>query len=263
MSPALTGLKAFLPCLLLAGCVALPPGERDPRDPVERFNRSVYQFNDQLDTHLARPVAVGYVKVTPEPIRTGISNFFENTAYPATIVNSLLQAKFTQFASDTGRFVVNSTIGLLGLFDPATKLGLKANDEDLGQTLGYWGMPSGPFLMIPILGPSSGRDLFGDIADRSFDPKNYVKRDGIRYGLIIQELVDRRAGLLPADAVQREAFDPYAFMRNAYLQRREYQVKDGAVASEEVEIPIEEEAVEETAPAESADAAPTPPAAGN
>lgn len=254
MPPALTCLKAMLPCLLLlGGCVTLPPGERDPRDPVERFNRSVYQFNDQLDTHLARPVAVGYVRVTPQPIRTGISNFFDNAAYPATIVNSLLQAKFIQFASDTGRFVVNSTIGLIGLFDPATAMGLEANDEDLGQTFGYWGMPSGPYLMIPILGPSSARDLFGDVADRSFDPKNYVRRDGIRYGLIIQELVDRRAGLLSADAVQREAYDPYALIRNAYLQRREFQVSDGAVTDEDVEIEIEEEPLDE-APATPAEA---------
>lgn len=244
-------VAAVLAGLLLTGCASLPPGPRDPRDPWERFNRSMYAVNDALDRGVAKPVAKGYVKVLPQPIRKGIGNFFNNLAYASTTANSLLQGKFGQFANDAGRFVVNSTLGLGGLFDPATRFGLATHDEDLGQTLGYWGVPAGPYLMRPIWGPSSVRDTFGDLSDFYIDPKYYVSSNFVKYGLVIQELVHDRAELLSTDQVIENAYDPYAFIRNAYLQRREYQVKDGAVESGEVEVPVEEEMpVEDETPAQ-------------
>ena len=242
MPPALKRCLLLVLLLPLAACATLPEGsERDPRDPFERFNRSVYVVNDALDVAIAKPVAKGYVKVTPQPIRTGVANFFTNLAYPATVVNSLLQGKFRQFANDTGRLVVNTTIGIGGLFDPATQMGLNLNNEDFGQTLGRWGIPAGPYLMRPIFGPSTVRDFSGDIADTWFDPKTYVQSTALRLGLVVQELVHDRAELLAAESVQESAFDPYSFIRGAYLQRREYLVKDGAVETEDVEIAIEEE----------------------
>lgn len=230
---ALTGT---LTLLLLAGCATLPPGERDPRDRFERVNRSVYRFNDTMDRAIAKPVARAYIKVTPQPVRTGVSNFFANLTYPATMANDLLQAKPVQFLRDTSRFVVNSTIGIGGLFDPASKMNLAANKEDFGQTLGRWGVPAGPYLMLPVLGPSSVRDTVGDVADQFADPRHYVKDPWVRYGLWAVDLVDRRASLLGADDIMQQSYDPYVLLRNAYLERREYLIKDGVTTGDEVEI---------------------------
>ncbi|MEY2854386.1 MAG: hypothetical protein RL030_1518 [Pseudomonadota bacterium] len=234
-------LMAAFSSLLLAGCTTLPPNsEPDPRDPLESFNRSMFTVNDALDRSVARPVARGYVKVVPQPLRTGVGNFFQNLSYPSTVANGLLQGKFAQFGNDLGRLVVNTTLGIGGLFDPATQFGLATHDEDLGQTLGKWGVPPGPFLMRPVFGPSTFRDTFGDVADFWIDPKHYISDPWLTYGLYAQELVHRRAQLLSAEGVQDNAYDPYAFMRNAWLQRREYLISDGASA-DDVEIPIEEE----------------------
>jgi phospholipid-binding lipoprotein MlaA len=148
--------------LTLCGCASLPPGsKRDPRDPWERMNRATYKFNDGLDRAIARPVAKAYVKVTPRFVQTGVSNFFDNVAYPITIVNDLLQGKIKQTCQDTGRLVVNTTIGIGGLFDPASKMGFDKNDEDFGQTLGKWGVHPGPYLVIPFFGFSDVRDGIG------------------------------------------------------------------------------------------------------
>jgi phospholipid-binding lipoprotein MlaA len=225
---------------LLTGCAALPPGERDPRDRFERANRAVYRFNDGLDRHVARPLAKGYVKVTPPPVRTGVSNFFQNLFYPTVIVNDLLQGKLKSFGGDTARLVVNTTLGIGGLFDPATRMGLPAGDEDFGQTLGKWGMPAGPYIVLPLLGPSNVRDTVGFAGDWFTDPKNYVKNTYVSVGLTGASLLDLRAELLATDEVLARAYDPYVFVRNAYLQRREFQVKDGAPA-DDVEIFEDEE----------------------
>src|SRR5690349_6885375 len=150
---------------LLSACASLPQGERDPRDRFERANRAVYRFNDSLDRHIAKPMAKGYVKVVPAPVRTGVGNFFNNLTYPTVIVNDLLQAKLKSFASDTARLVVNTTIGIGGLFDPATQMGLPTGDEDFGQTLGKWGVPPGSYMVLPIFGPSTVRDTVGFVGD--------------------------------------------------------------------------------------------------
>jgi phospholipid-binding lipoprotein MlaA len=223
--------------LTLCACAALPPGQqRDPRDRFERMNRSIYRFNDALDRNIARPLASAYVRVTPQPVRTGVSNFVGNLVYPTTIVNDLLQGKPLPFVRDTARLVVNTTLGIGGLFDPATKMGLAENDEDFGQTLGRWGVPAGPYIVMPILGPSTVRDTFGWAADQFTDPKNYMRNPWWSYGLSGLTLLDRRANLLQADSVLQQSFDPYSYVRNAYLQHREYEVKDGAVPDEGVEI---------------------------
>lgn len=225
---------------LLSGCATLPQGERDPRDRFERVNRSIYKFNDALDRSIARPVAKAYVKVTPAPVRTGFSNFFRNLTSPTVILNNLLQLKVKAFAADTARLVVNTTIGIGGLFDPASQIGLPAGNEDFGQTLGRWGVPAGPYVVLPLLGPSSVRDSVGFVADQFTDPKTYVKDDYAYWSLTAVSLVDTRAELLATEDVLDRSYDPYAFMRNAYLQRREYLVNDGAVPEEELEL-FEEE----------------------
>lgn len=221
-------LLALLCVGLLPACATLPPGERDPRDPMERFNRSMYRVNDSLDRSIARPMAKAYVKVTPAPVRSGIGNFFRNLNSPTVMVNSLLQAKPRPFFTETLRLVVNTTLGIGGLFDPATQMGLPAGDEDFGQTLGRWGVKPGPYMVLPVLGPSTVRDTVGLVGDQFTDPKMYlVDRFWITAGLTVLSLVDTRAGLLGTDEILARSFDPYVFMRNAYLQRREYQVKDG------------------------------------
>ncbi|MEO6078820.1 MAG: VacJ family lipoprotein [Steroidobacteraceae bacterium] len=232
---------------LLPACATLPPGERDSRDRFERTNRAIYRFNDALDRGIAKPVAKGYVKAIPAPVRTGVGNFFRNLTYPTVIVNDLLQLKVKGFAADTARLVVNSTIGIAGLFDPASQLGLPAGDEDFGQTLGRWGMPAGPYVMLPLFGPSSVRDTAGFVADQFTDPKNYINDNYVAIGLTGVSLVDGRAELLTTEDVLNRSFDRYAFIRSAYLQRREYQVKDGNVPAEDFEIFEDETAAESPA----------------
>jgi phospholipid-binding lipoprotein MlaA len=248
-------LTAALCAGLLSACASLPPGERDPRDPMERFNRSMYRFNDSLDRSIAKPVARAYTKVTPQPVRSGIGNFFRNLNSPTVMVNDLLQWKPTAFFTETLRLLVNTTVGIGGLFDPASQLGLPAGDEDFGQTLGRWGVAGGPYMVLPVLGPSTVRDTAGFVADQFTDPKYYLVKDPwVSAGLTVLSLVNTRAGLLGTDEVLASSFDPYVFMRNAYLQRREFQVRDGTApaAAEEFEIfEFEEEAM----PAEPADAA--------
>lgn len=238
---------------LLTACATLPPGQRDPRDRFERTNRAVYRFNDALDRGIAKPLAKGYVKVTPRPVRTGVSNFFHNLTYPTVIINDLLQGKIKSFGGDTARLVVNTTLGIGGLFDPATRMGLPAGDEDFGQTLGRWGVPPGPYVVLPIFGPSDVRDTVGFAGDWFTDPKNYVSNIYLSLGLSGGALLDKRAELLSTDDVLARSFDPYVFVRNAYLQRREFQVKDGKPV-DDVEI------IEDEEPAPEPTTAPQPPA---
>ena len=253
--------KALLICLALlsAGCASLPSGKPDPRDPWERFNRSSYKFNDSLDRAVAKPVAKAYKKVTPRMVRTGISNFIGNLGTITTIVNDVLQGKMKQAGRDSGRFLMNTTLGLGGLFDPASAAGIERGDEDFGQTLGKWGVKSGPYLMLPFLGPSTVRDTVGGIPDQFTNPLNYVDEWEIRYGVRALGFLEMRAGLLDLDAQIERSYDPYAFIRNAWLQRREFQVTDGDIEDPSLEL---EEGMEET-PAETPEAAepgaPPPP----
>jgi phospholipid-binding lipoprotein MlaA len=209
--------------LTLLGCAA-PPAKKDPRDPWERMNRTTYKFNDKVDKAVLRPIARGYQKVTPQFARTGISNFFDNLNYPLVIVNDLLQAKFKPFVRDTGRLVMNSTLGLAGFLDPATAAGLQKNVNDFGLTLARWGAGTGPYVVIPFLGPSDVRDGLGRIPDAYGSPQNYIGDTAVHYSLWAVSLLDQRYRLLGLDATLDSAYDPYLFMKNAYLQRRDFLV---------------------------------------
>lgn len=246
--------------LLLAGCAAVP-GKPDPRDPWEGFNRASYKFNDALDRAIAKPVAKGYKKVTPRFVRTGVSNFISNLGGITTVFNDVLQGKVKQAGHDSGRFLLNSTLGLGGLFDPASAAGIERNDEDFGQTLGKWGVKSGPYLMLPILGPSTVRDTFGRIPDQFTNPVNYLQDDSTRYIIRGLDFLDLRAGLLDLEPQLEKSYDKYAFIRNAWLQRREFQVKDGDVGdvSSELEEGMDTDPAADAPPADQKpDAAPPP-----
>jgi phospholipid-binding lipoprotein MlaA len=247
--------------LLLCGCAALPPGsKRDPRDPWERMNRSTYKFNDVLDRAIVKPTAKGYTHL-PRPVQTGVHNFFDNLNYPITIVNDLLQGQVVPFFSDIGRFVFNSTVGLGGLFDPATAAGMQKNNRDFGQTLGKWGVPKGPYVVVPIFGPYTVRDGIGAVTvDYYANPSNYTKF-WVSTSLWLVRGVDRRARLLPLDATIQSAYDPYAFIRNAYLQNRDFMVTGGQSQSEEEqEQKLMEEAGQEEIEGTAPPAAPPPKA---
>jgi phospholipid-binding lipoprotein MlaA len=220
-------LATFALAFTLGGCATLPSGKPDPGDRFERVNRSVYSFNRAIDHAVVRPVARAYVKITPAPVRSSISNFFSNLDYPVTIVNDFLQGKLHDGFSDVGRFGVNTVIGIGGLFDPASHWGMEKHNEDFGLTLARWGLQSGPYLMLPILGPSTVRDAPGRVADRFVTPTSYLNNTGVEVGTFVVKGVTTRAGALDMDTLIDSAFDPYAFVRNAWLQRREYKVHGG------------------------------------
>ena len=236
----LARLLCLLPCsllLLAAGC-ATTGGDANPRDPFEPFNRSVYRFNDTLDRYALKPVAQAYQKVVPEPLQLMVNSFFANLDDLYTSANNLLQAKPREALVDLSRFVVNSTLGFAGVADVASEIGLPKHDEDLGQTLGYWGVPSGPYLVIPLLGPSTVRDAPSRVADIFASPVNLVYEKSVRernvsWGL---RLVTGRVALLDADKViQGAALDPYSLIRDGWLQRRRNAVYDGNPPEEEFE----------------------------
>src|SRR5271170_817722 len=222
------GALAVVFALTIGGCVTLPPGSKPaPQDPWESWNRGVYKVNDKLDRAIAKPVARAYLHVVPSPIRTGVSNFFDNLTTPTVMINDALQGKLLAAGNDLGRFLFNSTVGLGGLLDPATAAGMAKNDEDFGQTLGHWGVHPGPFLELPLLGPSDLRDGPSRLVDAYLKPTQYISNLYVRYGLYLPYVVDLRASLLPLEETLKNTFDPYAFIRDAYLQRRAYLVSDG------------------------------------
>jgi len=229
-------LAILLAGLALTGCATLPSGKPDPRDPWERMNRSTYAFNDAVDRAVAKPVAKAYVKVMPRFVRTGVSNVFNNLNTLNTIVNDVLQGKMKQAGNDSARFLLNTTFGVGGLYDAASKAGLEFNDEDFGQTFGKWGMKPGPYLVLPLLGPSTTRDTFGKLVDQFTYPVTYLEDDSTRIWIRLVSLLDTRAELLDLDEQIDRSYDRYAFIRNAWLQRREFQVTDGNVEDPSLEL---------------------------
>ena len=219
-------LPACVAALLLAGCATT--GANDPRDPWEGMNRKTFAFNEKLDEAVLKPVAQGYQKVVPAPAREGVNNFFANLEDIGTSLNNFLQGKPKEGLSDAGRFVINSTLGIFGLWDVASPMGLEKHDEDFGQTLGRWGVRSGPYLVLPLLGPSSARDAPARIVDPSWYYSTYIDPESVYWGLRGLDIVRTRANLLSAESVlQQAALDKYTFIRDAWLQRRRSQVYDG------------------------------------
>ena len=220
----------------LAGCATVDAGApRTPTDPFERLNRTTFAFNDAVDRAVLKPVATGYRRYVPQPIRTGVTNFISNLAYPTTMVNNVLQLKLLAALSDAGRIVINTTVGLGGLLDPASAAGLARNDEDFGQTLGWWGLPAGPYLMLPLMGPSTLRDGPALYVDYLTDGRRLISDNDIGFAFTGISIIDRRARLIPAERVLEGAFDRYALIRSAFLQRREYLVRDGNMPEEDFE----------------------------
>jgi len=225
----------FASCLLaatLTGCAS-----QTNKDPLESINRGVYKFNDVTDRAVFKPVATAYKTVAPTPIRTGVNNFFNNLGTLTNVLNNLLQFKLANAFSEAGRFVINSTFGIAGFIDVTGMDKIPVHKEDFGQTLGYWGVGPGAYLVLPFAGPSSVRDTTGWIFDLSTtDPITYTHNIGevrLHNQLRAAQFIDKRTELLDAkDLVDDASLDPYAFMRDAYLQRRASLVQDGLVPSE-------------------------------
>ena len=216
----------------LTGCAS-----QNNKDPLEGVNRGIYKFNDVADKAVIKPVATAYKKVAPTPIRKGFNNFFSNLGAITTVVNDLLQFKFAYAFTDAGRFVINTTFGLAGFIDVAGMDNIQKRKEDFGQTLGYWGVGSGAYLVLPILGPSSLRDATGLAVDTATtDPIAYTHNIGqvrLHNQLRAAQIIDKRTELLTAsDLVDEASLDPYAFTRDAYLQRRESMVQDGSLSND-------------------------------
>ncbi len=229
-------LRILLLSVLVSGCAVAP----NKSDPFEKFNRGVFAFNEGVDKIMLKPVAESYQAIMPEPIDQGITNFFNNLDDIIVIANDLLQFKLKQAATDSGRLLLNSTIGLIGFVDVASEVGLPKHEEDFGQTLGSWGITSGPYLVLPFFGPSSVRDALGKGVDILFDPRVYYAhaqgtnaRNFVLTTNVISA-VDTRANLLEVEKIlQTAALDRYSYIRNAYLTRREYLVYDGNPPEEE------------------------------
>lgn len=228
-----TLLFGLLWAALLGGCAT----GGDPRDPLEPLNRSVYRFNEVVDKAVLKPAAKSYDAGVPKPVKTAVGNFFSNVDDVLVTFNDLLQLKIRQAASDAGRVLVNSTAGILGFVDVATSLGLAKHDEDFGQTLGYWGVGNGPYLVLPFFGPSTVRDTTGLAVDLKLDPLiNGIKDVPTRNAVLGLRVVNKRFSLLGAEKIiQEAALDPYEFLRETYLQRRRSQVYDGNPPKEKEE----------------------------
>jgi phospholipid-binding lipoprotein MlaA len=220
--------------LLAGGCATV--ANPDPSDPWEGFNRKVFAFNDAVDKAVLRPVAEGYRDAVPQLVRTGVSNVLGNVGDAWSAVNHFLQGKGKSGLDMTMRVLTNTLFGIGGLLDPATEMGLKRQSEDFGQTLGRWGVPAGPYLVLPLLGPSSARDGVGRVADVAASPGNIPKDSTVAAGVTVLNIVDTRAALLGvtglADSV---ALDRYSFFRQGYLSRRQNEVYDGAPPAEAFE----------------------------
>lgn len=240
--------------LLLTACAstqAPPPDQRDPRDPWEAYNRNMYAFNRGLDKAIFRPVATGYEKVLPDRVETSVTNFFDNLQSMPTVINLLLQGRPADMVTEVTRFVSNSVFGLAGLFDVATRSGMPDYDEDFGQTMAVWGWSDSRYFVLPFLGPSTVRDGFGFAADSFSDLLWREAIDGREYGIAV-DLVQTRANLLPREQQLEDAFDEYLFVRDAWLQNRQFKIT-GKSATPDYEDFLDED------PAVDADGSPPPP----
>ena len=222
------GVTLLLGCALLQGCASTSALATDPRDPWEGANRKVYAFNEKLDDAVMRPVAQAWVDVMPSFVRTGVRNFIGNLGDVWTFANTLLQFKGQAAAETFMRVAVNSTLGLYGVLDIATEAGIEKRKEDLGQTLGYWGVKPGPYVVLPVSGPATLRDAVALPVDWQASPGQYFAQAPQRTAVTVLNATETRAGLLKTtDAVKQASLDPYSFVRDAWLQKRENDVYDG------------------------------------
>lgn len=213
---------------LLGGCASQQVTLTDPeRDPWEAYNRKIHSFNMGLDRAILRPVAKGYDIIMPDAPQRGVRNFFKNLAYPVTFINLILQGKFEDSLTATGRFLMNSSVGVLGFFDVATKVDIPKFDEDFGQTLAVWGWKDSRYLVMPLFGPYTARDFIGRGFYGYFHPISYAVREYNNYIPLVVDLITLRAELLPFQAELDAASDPYVLVRDVWLQNREFKIYDG------------------------------------
>lgn len=238
----------------LGGCATIPADAgKNPADPFERVNREVFALNDAFDRAIAKPVAQGYSAVVPKPMRECVGNFFYNVGEVGNIVNATLQLKPADLTADVGRLLINSTFGLVGCFDVATKMGIERNRTYFGLTLARWGVPAGPYVVLPFLGPDTVRDTFGEVGDYFTDPVTFIKPNKDSWFVYTARFIDRRAQYLDAsNLIDNAALDPYAFTRDAYLQRLQSRTSNG-------EPPPPPEVEDPDSPAPAAPAAPAVP----
>ncbi|MEQ1635349.1 MAG: VacJ family lipoprotein [Methylococcales bacterium] len=239
-------LAPLLLCSLLlnAGCATTAKQGASAIDPYESFNRPVHKFNSKVDRYLAKPIADGYKMITPEFLQKGVNNFFNNLQDVTVVLNDILQAKFKQSAQDVGRLTINSTVGLGGLFDVASQAGLDKHNEDFGQTLAVWGLPQGSYLVLPFLGPTTFRELPGYVVDTASNPASYL--GGFALPLASVNALNTRANAEGSlQFINEAALDPYVFMRESYLQWRNYQVADGQIKQDKALDDLESELLDD------------------
>lgn len=213
--------------LALSACANVPKEQRSENDPWEPLNRPLYSFNTTFDKVTLKPVAKGYQKITPRPVRTGITNFMKNLVTPRSIINNFLQGKPAYGFSELGRFVINSTVGIGGLFDVATASGIERHREDFGQTAAVWGIPPGPYVMLPFLGPQTLRRAVLLPIDIASNPLYHYDNSSVRDKLYILRSIELRERLFAAERILEDSKDHYITVRESYLQNREYEVYDG------------------------------------
>ena len=220
-------MNKFLLFLLLS----FPLFADEINDPFEDLNRDIFIFNEKLDEKILKPAALAYRKITPQFARSGVTNFFNNLEEIDTTINQLLQGEIKYAFNDTGRFLINSTIGLFGLIDVASKMGLERHEEDFGQTLGVWGFGSGPYIMIPFLGPSNPRDLLSRPISSFLSGTFAMEDDDVKFTLVGIDAIETRERLLDAETLI--IGDKYIFVKDAYIQSREYEINNGSTKDDE------------------------------
>lgn len=232
--------------LFLGGCATIPAEQRHLEDPWERYNRGVFKFNDVLDKAVLKPVARGYQKITPDFVEARVSSFFSNLGEITNSLNNLLQGNIIKSGSDLSRFALNSTFGVVGLFDVASQAGLEKHNEDFGQTLGVWGVGSGPYFMLPFLGPSTVRDSGGLVLDYFTHPLVYVENSQVRIPLTILLYIDLRSRALKVqDLLGTEFYDPYSSLRGFWLDRRKRLISNGKVSDSSQSDEEEDDLIQE------------------
>jgi len=208
-------------------------------DPLEDRNRSIYAFNENLDEAILEPAADGYTYIIPNFMQKGFNNFFDNINYPVTIINQVLQGNIEESLQDALRFTVNTSIGIFGLFDPASSMGLPEHDEDFGQTLAVWGVKEGPYLMLPFFGPKTLRSLTGDLTDVLFNPLLNIDDTNLKIKTNLINILQDRSDLSDLEEELDNSFDPYQYIKDSYIQNRKYKIHNGNTTEDDIEIDID------------------------